>query len=161
MEPSCFEYLLTCAGKRADERTRTAFLLTTSDNSGVAGVCIGLQTPHIQAAFSALLCPMSQRIAFPVMSEWCQKSVSTRRRIPLKQTCDYCSIILFTKALGRCVLQSSQSLDPTGMRIPYLNQQLLQGSFRQDAHPRVGDDCISMNAENSQPIFDDQELDAK
>jgi hypothetical protein len=31
----------------ADERTRTAFLLITSDNSGVAGVCTGLQIPHI------------------------------------------------------------------------------------------------------------------
>jgi hypothetical protein len=32
--------------KRADERTRTADLLITSDNSGVAGVCTGLQNPH-------------------------------------------------------------------------------------------------------------------
>jgi hypothetical protein len=32
---------------RADERTRTAFLLITSDNSCVAGVCTGLQMPHI------------------------------------------------------------------------------------------------------------------
>jgi hypothetical protein len=31
---------------RADERTRTAFLLITSDHSGVAGVCTGLQIPH-------------------------------------------------------------------------------------------------------------------
>jgi hypothetical protein len=33
--------------QRADERTRTAFLLITSDNSGVAGVSSGLQIPHI------------------------------------------------------------------------------------------------------------------
>jgi hypothetical protein len=33
--------------KRADERTRTADLLITSDHSGVAGVCRGLQNPHI------------------------------------------------------------------------------------------------------------------
>jgi hypothetical protein len=33
--------------KRADERTRTAFLLITSDHSGVAGVCRNLQMPHI------------------------------------------------------------------------------------------------------------------
>jgi hypothetical protein len=33
--------------KRADERTRTADLLITSDQSGVAGVCLGLQIPHI------------------------------------------------------------------------------------------------------------------
>jgi hypothetical protein len=31
----------------ADERTRTADLLITSDRSGVAGVCRGLQIPHI------------------------------------------------------------------------------------------------------------------
>ena len=35
------------AKKRADERTRTADLLITSDRSGVAGVCRGLQMPHI------------------------------------------------------------------------------------------------------------------
>ena len=33
--------------KRADERTRTADLLITSDHSGVAGGCRGLQIPHI------------------------------------------------------------------------------------------------------------------
>jgi hypothetical protein len=33
--------------ERADEQTRTADLLTTSDPSGVAGVCTGLQMPHI------------------------------------------------------------------------------------------------------------------
>jgi hypothetical protein len=33
--------------KRADERTRTADLLITSDHSGVAGVCRRLQIPHI------------------------------------------------------------------------------------------------------------------
>ena len=32
---------------RADERTRTALLLITSVRSGVAGVCRGLQLPHI------------------------------------------------------------------------------------------------------------------
>jgi hypothetical protein len=32
---------------RADERTRTALLLITSDHSGVAGVCRGLQMPHV------------------------------------------------------------------------------------------------------------------
>jgi hypothetical protein len=32
--------------QRADERTRTAFLLITSDNLGVAGVCTSLQIPH-------------------------------------------------------------------------------------------------------------------
>ena len=33
--------------KRADERTRTADLLITSDRSGVAGLCTRLQIPHI------------------------------------------------------------------------------------------------------------------
>ena len=33
--------------QRADERTRTAFLLITSDNSAAAGVCPNLQNPHI------------------------------------------------------------------------------------------------------------------
>jgi len=32
--------------KRADERTRTADLLITSDYSGVAGACTDLQIPH-------------------------------------------------------------------------------------------------------------------
>ena len=32
--------------ERADERTRTADLLITSERSGVAGVCTRLQTPH-------------------------------------------------------------------------------------------------------------------
>ena len=32
---------------RADERTRTAHLLITSDQSPVAGGCLGLQIPHI------------------------------------------------------------------------------------------------------------------
>jgi hypothetical protein len=33
--------------KRADERTRTADLLIASDNSGAAGVYMGLQVPLI------------------------------------------------------------------------------------------------------------------
>jgi hypothetical protein len=32
---------------RSDERTRTADLLITSVRSGVAGMCRGLQIPHI------------------------------------------------------------------------------------------------------------------
>ena len=32
---------------RADERTRTADLLITVDNSRIAGLCTGLQIPHI------------------------------------------------------------------------------------------------------------------
>jgi hypothetical protein len=57
---------------RADERTRTADLLITSDPSGVAEGCRVLQIPQIWAAFSALSCWILPRIAFPVVSEWCQ-----------------------------------------------------------------------------------------
>src|SRR5215203_3633209 len=64
--------------KRADERTRTAFLLITSDNSCVAGVCSGLQTPHIKAVSSSLDCPVLHRIAPPVVSEWCQEYANIR-----------------------------------------------------------------------------------
>ncbi len=65
-------YLQTGAKKRADERTRTADLLITSDNSCVAGVCTSLQIPHIQGVSSSLACCVLHRIAFPVVSEWCQ-----------------------------------------------------------------------------------------
>jgi hypothetical protein len=60
------------AKKRADERTRTAFLLITSDNSRVAGGCTGLQGPHILTILSSLPCCVLHRIAFPVVSKWCQ-----------------------------------------------------------------------------------------
>jgi hypothetical protein len=58
--------------QRADERTRTADLLITSDNSCVAGVCTRLQFPHTQADFLSPACCVLHRIAFPVVSEWCQ-----------------------------------------------------------------------------------------
>src|SRR3954451_8442821 len=35
--------------------------------------CRGLQNPHSWAAFSAPGCPVLHGIAFPVVSEWCQK----------------------------------------------------------------------------------------
>jgi hypothetical protein len=45
--PRAFGFLWDLqAKKRADERTRTADLLITSDQSGVAGTCRGLQIPH-------------------------------------------------------------------------------------------------------------------
>jgi hypothetical protein len=53
MHPKCtklktlFTHLQNFTKKSANERTRTAFLLITSDDSRVAGVCTGLQTPHI------------------------------------------------------------------------------------------------------------------
>src|SRR5215213_7851285 len=58
--------------ERADERTRTAHLLITSDNSDVAGVCSGLPFPHFQAVFSAPGCRVLHSIALPVVSEYCQ-----------------------------------------------------------------------------------------
>jgi hypothetical protein len=61
--------------KRADERTRTADLLITSDRSRVAGVCTGLQIPHFYRVFLSLLCPVLHRIALPVVSEWYQEHV--------------------------------------------------------------------------------------
>jgi len=56
---------------RADERTRTADLLITSDASGVAEVCRRLQMPLIWAGFFALPCPLLHRFALAVVSEWC------------------------------------------------------------------------------------------
>ena len=47
------------------------------------------------------------------------------------------------------------------MGIPYSNRQVLQVTLRQATLRIDEDSCISMNAENSQPIFDDQELAAK
>ena len=64
-------YLQMSEKQRADERTRTADLLITSDNSYVAGTCRGLQIPHFKAAFSAPASRVLHRIAFPVVSEWC------------------------------------------------------------------------------------------
>ncbi len=55
--------------KRADERTRTADLLITSDRSGVAGTCTGLQIPHFQRGFLSPGCPVLHRIAFSVVSK--------------------------------------------------------------------------------------------
>ncbi len=44
----CYAFYLQIAiNKRADERTRTADLLITSEPIGVAGACTGLQNPHI------------------------------------------------------------------------------------------------------------------
>ena len=48
-------------------------LLITSVRSGVAGVCRGLQIPHIWATFSAAACCLLHRIAFAVVSEWYQE----------------------------------------------------------------------------------------
>src|SRR5215207_5497327 len=57
--------------KRADERTRTADLLITSDTSGVAGVCTGLQIPLSRPV--PVLC-LAQRCTV-LRSRWCQSGV--------------------------------------------------------------------------------------
>src|SRR5688572_26850396 len=59
---------LTTESRRADSNRRP--LLITSDHSGVAVACRGLQIPHIQAVFFAPDCPVLHGIAFPVVSEW-------------------------------------------------------------------------------------------
>jgi hypothetical protein len=74
-------YLQNSVFWRADERTRTADLLITSDRSGVAGACRGLQIPHIYAVFSSLACCALHRIAFPVVSEWYQRHPCISRNI--------------------------------------------------------------------------------
>ena len=61
--------------RRADERIRTAALLITSDHSGVAEACTGLQMLRIWAVFSALPCSGLHGIAYPVVSERYQEAV--------------------------------------------------------------------------------------
>ena len=46
------------------------------------GTCRGLQIPHFQAAFSAAACCALHRIAFPVVSRWCQKVCRSRVACP-------------------------------------------------------------------------------
>ena len=52
----------------------------TSDRSGVAGVCSGLQMPLIQAGFSSVPCLVLHRVEFPVVSVWCQSGQNLARR---------------------------------------------------------------------------------
>jgi hypothetical protein len=47
-----------------------------------------LQIPHIYAVFSSLACPVLHRIAFPVVSEWCQMFVDYTSLVPLRSTDD-------------------------------------------------------------------------
>jgi hypothetical protein len=64
--------------REPDERTRTADLPITSDNSGVAGVCLELQFLHRLGDFLALAYPVLHRIAFAVVSEWCCVNVTLK-----------------------------------------------------------------------------------
>jgi hypothetical protein len=45
-------------------------------------VCTGLQIPHIQAGFISLPCPVLHRIAFPVVSQWCQEAMDYASPVP-------------------------------------------------------------------------------
>ena len=58
--------------ERADERTRTADLLITSDRSGVAGVLPSLANPAYLGCFLFSGLPPLHRIAFAVVSDWYQ-----------------------------------------------------------------------------------------
>jgi hypothetical protein len=59
-------YLQIQYGMRADERTRAAFLLITSDNSGIAETCRGLHGPANPAYLSCILCS-----ALPSVAPYC------------------------------------------------------------------------------------------
>jgi hypothetical protein len=61
---------LNCESRRADSNRLP--LLITSDRSYVAGVCTGLQIPHIEAGFYSPVCCVLHRTAFSVVSEWYQ-----------------------------------------------------------------------------------------
>src|SRR5215213_809176 len=70
--------------ERADERTRTADLLITSDYSALqefAGAC---KSPYLSRFLFPLPCSVLHRIAFPVVSEWCQyhPRIHLRARAP-------------------------------------------------------------------------------
>jgi high-affinity Fe2+/Pb2+ permease len=60
-------YLQNAEKGRADERTRTADLLITNDNPGVARHCTELQIPRIYAVFSSLVCTVLHRVASSVV----------------------------------------------------------------------------------------------
>src|SRR4028118_938040 len=73
--------------KGADERTRTADLLITSEPMGVAWVCTKLQIPHSYGVFSTPGCCVLHCIALPVVSEWCQVFVDNVGPVPLCARC--------------------------------------------------------------------------
>jgi hypothetical protein len=62
--PFCLDVLVSVQRvQRAEERTRTAFLLITSVRSVVAGRCSELQIPHRQRVFCSLPCSLLHGIA--------------------------------------------------------------------------------------------------
>jgi hypothetical protein len=63
--------------KRANERTRTADLLITSDPSGVAWVCLGLQSP-IFKGFSFLWIAPGCTV---LRSRWCQSGANVPQKV--------------------------------------------------------------------------------
>ena len=59
--------------RRAD--SNRLLLLITSDHSSVAGGCLGWQNLHTYKGFLSSVCSVLHRIAFPVVSGWCQFQV--------------------------------------------------------------------------------------
>src|SRR5919107_2173462 len=74
--PFCLDVLVSVQRvQRADERTRTADLLITSDHSGVAGGCRGLQIPLSQG-FSFLCFALGCTV---LRSRWYQNGINITR----------------------------------------------------------------------------------
>jgi hypothetical protein len=136
--------------KRADERTRTADLLITSEPSGVAEVCTGMQIPHIYAAFSSLGCPVLHCIALPVVSEWCQFSprclssrlgarhgTSTPRRLLIPFPVEQPSIATWYLTTGGnwCTNGSSRDLRATPRSAPPTPLRAPRGSVESGSPP--------------------------
>jgi hypothetical protein len=113
------EFGLYIGNSRADERTRTADLLSLivvmRALQGFAQSCESAISKQVSFSCLASCCTV-------LRSRWCQSGVKRRwiKRRPflLKQIRDRCSITLFTEALGRCVLRRSHSPGPTLMSIP-------------------------------------------
>ena len=58
--------------RRVSDGARTRVLRSHSSSQYVTGVCTGLQIPHTQANLLSQPRPVLHRVAFPVVSEWCQ-----------------------------------------------------------------------------------------
>src|SRR5829696_8919113 len=104
---------------------------------------------------------MLHRIALPMVSEWCQDSVEYSARFPFQTDLR----LLFYNPIHRnswkvCSPKLAEARSNTYGH-PLLKSTGLTSYFKAATLRIDEDSCISMNAENSQPIFDDQELDAK
>jgi ABC-type Fe3+ transport system permease subunit len=64
---------------QSDEQTRTADLISLRVmHQTWQGFCTSLQVSYRKAAILASACPVLHRIAFPVVSEWCQREDVSR-----------------------------------------------------------------------------------